>query len=243
MKEVVVMRVVFGAVLCSVLVALMPSVARAQLFGQMFHVLEWTEVNALTNAPVANPNGILEPGEAARLIVSVSFTPPVGSVVQDPITLPGGATVRGFHSTIFGINPTNIEEAGSWYGFSSPAPFTNHYTTQHYPFIFGSVVQESQGGAWVPDPLNPIAGIWEAVWRPDSYEQREVEIRLESLAHTQSTIWGQTGVDPQTGHPTWTTIPLQRRVAGASVNIPIIPAPGTLAIAAACIVVLRRRRR
>jgi hypothetical protein len=51
----------------------------------IIYSLDWMEVDAGTNTPVSNPNGILEPGEGARIMLSAGFTPEVGQPINDGI--------------------------------------------------------------------------------------------------------------------------------------------------------------
>lgn len=83
------MRTVTAALLLS-----LTGLASAQVFlddyAFVYHHLHWREVDAATNQPVANPNGIIVPGEAAHVWLTASFWPPVGTAVpQPPAVEPG----------------------------------------------------------------------------------------------------------------------------------------------------------
>src|SRR5690606_14379741 len=70
--------------------------------AQVSHTLRWLEVDALTNTPVTNPNGVLEPGEGARIIMDTSFTPPAGSAHAYSYPEPGGVGIlKGFGGSGF----------------------------------------------------------------------------------------------------------------------------------------------
>lgn len=90
-------------------IAAMPVFAGVIHAQTVFHTLEWVEVHAGTATPVANPNGVLEPGEAALLRVAVEFDP-IGTVITLP-TISG--TVAGLSRSIFAIMPQEISP-GTW---------------------------------------------------------------------------------------------------------------------------------
>src|SRR5207245_1622513 len=76
--------------------------------------LSWFEVIAGSTTAVSSPNGILEPGEAARLRVSIAFTP-VGTLVGSST---GPAPVAGFYRTGFDLDLVS-GQGGIWNRFNA----------------------------------------------------------------------------------------------------------------------------
>jgi hypothetical protein len=200
----------------------------------------FTEVYAGTNMPVANPNGIIEPGEAARIEMSVSFTPSVGTI------LPLG-TVAGLSFLACDLAGLNMAE-GTWshimradgWVFGHPGSPNPAGTAVHNIFA-GQFV-------WPPgsiaNPQNPIDMIWWGVWTPDTFTARTTI--FESMGTSPLPTAGSSSLIIQTGTltgggPEYSTLPAN--LIFGSVHIPIIPAPGSvfiLGIGAAA--ALRRRR-
>lgn len=222
-------------------ILLAPCTVFAQQWPSIVRTLDWVEVYTGTNTPVANPNGILEPGESARLMVSASYSPPAGTPIE-----PGSPSrVAGLARSTFTLGPVLWEEElGNWNHHSSQAPFEPWFKGG-MGFQIVSVAQESQGGAWMPDPINPVPGFFQAVWTPLSYEPRHVSMRVGTVIPAFSQVWIHSGTDPTTGFPI-----LSQLTVGASIppqiHIPIvIPAPGA-AVAVMLgggAVLLRSRRR
>src|SRR4051812_24370991 len=64
----------------------------------------FVEVAVGTNNPVTNPNGIIEPGECARLQLNVNVTPGIGSnATYTPPPAPGTGTIAGLGSVFFDL--------------------------------------------------------------------------------------------------------------------------------------------
>jgi hypothetical protein len=208
----------------SLCVLLTSSMALAQPW-RINRTLEWSEVLAGTTTPVLNPNGILDPGESALLRVSATFSPPVGSLVVGvgPV---GEATVKGLAQTVFSLGPVEWEEEqGTWEHLTAAPSFTPHLLNPGSTgFIHGGVLQESQGGAWMPDPINPIPDLFQIIWTPFSYEPRHLDMRLGAVISPRTQLWAQYGVDPTTGHPLLTRFSISNN--STVIQIPIaIPAP------------------
>jgi hypothetical protein len=187
----------------TVLVGLMAVVltcgqAVAQAAAQAWLELQWTEVYAGTNTPVANPNGILEPGEGALIRLSISFTP-VGTQVQ--YNWPGGgvAPVAGFRGGLFYLQGTGGTH-GSWshHQFAPGFPsYAGDPSNGNLSLILISAPFPPAGS--LPDPSNPIHNIWERVWTPASYDARAIQ--FEMRGSTQMEVFVIAGIDPSTGDP------------------------------------------
>lgn len=204
------------------------------------HTLEWLEVHANSSTPVANPNGLLEPGEAALLRVSVSFEPLVGSQLQ----YPGGVgTVAAFGGSYFHWHSLgNVQ--GTWSNYSAAPGF------ELFPdptFILGAS-QPTPSHPALPNAANPVQALWEVVWTPSDYTPRQVSHWISGISGTGGGQWLtsmilETGIDPTTGHPIYDRHSFPPTM-GDAIQIPIIPAPGAatimcMALAAGC----RRGRR
>lgn len=205
--------------------------------GQVVHSLNWIEVNG-ANEPVPNPNGVLEPGEGARLIVTATYAPSFGSQLsQWPV--PGGiATVKGLAETNFLITPATAE-LGTWTHLGT-IPGFEAFWFPSADNIGGFARQPSLGGAWLPNPVNPVEGVWQAVWWPQSYLPRSVTMQMAPLLGPRPHLWGQYGEDPTTGHPL--LIQLFANGQWDSTQIPIIPAPGAALVILPAFLAARRRR-
>ena len=85
------------------------TMASAQLTGQgsVTVTVDFTEVDAITLAPVAVPNGRIDPGEAAQVNMNAAFTGlnTVGTFSPGIGTFTSG-TIRGFGSAIVDLNGT-----------------------------------------------------------------------------------------------------------------------------------------
>lgn len=220
--------------------------------------LSWLEVIAGTNTPIANPNGILEPGEAARLSISVAFSPPVGTITTYPMPPPPGiGIVAGFggmwEDLVAAPGGSPIGAARGKWTFIHTAP----------GFALGGSGTPTGGGAAVmgigagqfilpggtPNPANPIPNIWTGVWTPDSFEPRATKWLLHSTNsnkhlrpwfphETRPYLLLQYGMDPG-GNFQY----VAKFVPGTygSTTIPIIPAPASL-LAVSALFLQRRRR-
>jgi hypothetical protein len=213
---------------------------------EVVHTLSWMEVYAGTNTPVASPNGVLEPGEATLLRVSVSFTP-VGTLMPYHSPYPGGiAPIAGMGESVFRIRNSGAE-GGDWSHWGAQSPFMNRQGSIDPTgvLVTGSIQDWPWNQpVWQPDPINPVPRFWEAVWTPSHYAPRIVEFGFEDWVPPwiRPFLWVTLGYDPTTGNwiggygqaqPMW----------GPPVQFPVVPAPWTAAvIAAGCAVYFRRSR-
>lgn len=200
--------------------------------------LSWSEVVEGTSTPVNSPNGLLEPGEAARLSVSIDFTP-VGTLV--PYSPPLLAPVAGFFGTPFSVASTVSQSGSTWSNFSTTTGFSGFLGTilSTGDLIGCSVYQPTPGPGESPIPTDPLLGLWQANWTPPTYEPHWATYRLGYASGPA--LFVATGIDPS-GHTTYDIVGASANM-GLPVNIPIAPCPGSLGIAVACGALAARRRR
>jgi hypothetical protein len=205
--------------------------------------LTWsfTEVYAGTNTPVANPNGIIEPGEAARIELNVSYIPVAGTAFQ---ATGGPATISGFGSVMTDLLGSNMAQ-GTWSSIQARPGWL--LGPPGWPSPDGSAVsyitagQFAGAGTPAPDPLNPIPALWSAVWMPAVYSARTTIFASAAPVPPPtsgfiSTLFYQ--IDGTSHY-----LQINAHTIHGSVQIPIVPAPGAgvvLGVAAAA--VWRRRR-
>ncbi|MBL9032902.1 MAG: hypothetical protein JNM80_14495 [Phycisphaerae bacterium] len=237
----VVARAVVGA--AGLVLASMPTMAQ----DQVTYSFSFTEVDAFTNVAIANPNGLIDIGEGARLTLNVSFTPAVGSTTTYPAPPPPGTgTVAGLGSIFFDLYGANnasgtwsfMQQGGGWALGGAGTPNAS-----------GSAVSAIQAGQFIapgqgPNPANPVNTIWSGVWVPAVYSARTVTFSSYSASASgglHSSILVRFGVDGS-GNPLYVG-----KWVGASwgrVNVPIaVPAPGVGLVACGLALAVGRRRR
>ncbi|MFN0132375.1 MAG: hypothetical protein ACKVW3_07590 [Phycisphaerales bacterium] len=219
-------------------------IANKSLAQSPYINLEWqvVEVGVGTNTPVPVQNGLLEPGEAARFELNISFTPEVGSTIPyTPPPPPGVATVAGFYfgDVDFAFGPGSV--SGSW-GLQGSAPGWN------------------VGGAWIPDPFgsiaggcgqfplngataipdNPVRALRWLVWTPTTYEPR-AQSWASSFHHGRAALIVEYARDPN-GNPLY--VGVLAGVTGMDFgSIPIVPAPASAAALLLALPLASRRHR
>lgn len=197
------------------------------------HHLQWREVDGSGN-PVANPNGVLEPGESAQISLSFSFTPPVGTFLPLPPPLEPGWTVH----SLAGLSAFHLNHSlGSWQNISIKSGWNGSAGT-----LQGSAIQHIALGqeALGADTSNPVQNIWQGIWTPANYLPGEAS--MSTVHH---------GLDPNSFAFLWMSMPgppqsFQFGHASALVDqilIPVIPAPGSAALFVGALVMTCRRRR
>ncbi len=225
------------------------------------YTLAWTEVDAAAPyAPVANPNGILEPGEGARFTFNGEFDVAPGTSIAYPASLnPGSAgagTLAGFWNG--NLNLTGdagaASAAGSWVVSANTTPPNNANRLGVVPpFAAGAQngdpnangsgltnISPAQFGA---DPsglnsVNPTPTMWRGVWVPTSYDSRTVSFALSLGAlGLQTQMFAFDNVSPLPA------VFNANSNYGAAVNVPIVPAPSSLALLGLGGLVAARRRR
>jgi hypothetical protein len=223
----------------------------------------WNEVVGLTTTPVTNPNSVLDPGEGARINLTIQAlingTSAVGQTTSyTPPPPPGSGTVRGIASMIYNLvgdnNATTAQ--GSWGARSvssvlSTGAFTGNVLNN------GSQLDSFGGGQFVApggtaNSSNPIANAFRGVWQPNSYAGRTVNFKAAAGTAAPSgqqngilVAYGITMGDP-TDPTTWYDNLLTKYVSSdfqTGINIPISPAPSSVALLGLGALVAGKRRR
>jgi hypothetical protein len=231
------------AILALTAVAGLASAASAQ--ETVTYTLSFVEVQAGTNTPVANPNGVVEPGEGARVQVSVNITPGIGSnATYTPPPAPGTGTIAGLGSIFFDLTQSNAQ-GGTWNNIGRA---TGWNLGSGGTGNAGGGLDAAQAGQFVlpgsvANSTNPVANIWRGVWTPSTYANRTVTFTSVAAAAggaNHSSILIQYGVDPD-GNPQY----VGKFVGGVfgNVNIPVVPSPSSLALLGLGGLVAGRRRR
>lgn len=222
----------------------LPAAAGAQ--ETITYTLSWIEVVASTSTPVPNPNGVVEPGEGARVRITTLITPGVGSIVtyQAP-PAPGHGTIAGMGSIFFDLLPTNAM-GGLWSHVrvaNSPFPPPPANTTPEGGLSAGQAGQFVLPGL-IANPSNPYENLWQATWTPSNYSARPVtftSVAAAAAGMNHSSILIQYGTEPGAGYPLY----VGRFIDGIFGNtgpIPVVPAPWSLATLALASALTRPRR-
>lgn len=213
----------------------------------------WSEVLASSSTPVTNPNGMLDPGEGARITLSITLLLNGQSAIGHTTTFPsppppGWGTIRGMGSWQYDLlgDQGTASAAGTWSNYST-APFLSTQSPGT-PQIDGSVLRWISGGQFVAPggSANPANGFefFHRVWTPASYASRNVNflvqpnISVPDRANSFLVCYGFSN------DPPYFDMYIGKYVNsdfGAGINIQIVPAPASLFALAP--IVLRRRRR
>jgi hypothetical protein len=197
--------------------------------------------------PVANPNGRLNLGEAARLEVTITITPGIGSPTTYPMPPPPGeGTIAGLGSIYFDmVGSGDNGGAGTWTGLSRATGWA--LGGVGFPSPLGDRIHGAQAGQFVSpgataNAANPIQAIWRGVWTPSSYAGNYSFMASPPLspATAFSSILVNYGLDPG-GNPLY----VGKFVAsnfGGPVPVLVVPVPAT-ALPLALMPLLARRRR
>jgi hypothetical protein len=206
--------------------------------------LNFLEVFAGTNTPVPNPNGVIEPGEAARIELTIALSPPVGTHVQ---TAHGAGILAGLYYIIYDLRGSMAAE-GSWSHLTRAPGWALGGPGE--PQAGGALVAGLSAGQTLPpgalaNPQNPIEQIWSGVWTPAAYTARTTIFQVDHPSPPPATgsahVIIQTGTNPN-GSPIYSSLPFIPSQFG-SVQVPVIPAPGTLGGWLLAFLVFNRRRR
>jgi hypothetical protein len=219
--------------------------AAAQPSLLVHHHWNLVEVHAGTNSPVPSPNGVVEPGEGLRFELSISFDPPVGSLVNwSGPPEPGSGTIAALSAIAFSLEPSAAPAQGAWTHLSQIAGWlgTPGVSTPHGA-VSGIFIGQLASGAL--NQGNPIENIWAGVWTPASYEPRIVEwyrFQTGPLPNVHGAILAQYGTDPTTGQPLYTALHAFTPFYFLPVAIVPSPASGSLVALVFAGALLRRRR-
>ncbi len=168
----------------ALIAGLVPSVSAQET---VTYTLTWSEVNAGTATPVASPNSVLDPGEGARIHVSVEIAPGIGApATYTAPPAPGIGTIAGLGSIFFDLVQTNAQ-GGTWSVLARPSPWTLGGAGTGNADGSLSAAQAAQ--FVVPNnaatSTNPVANIWRGTWTPASYTPRTVRFLAASAAAAQ----------------------------------------------------------
>lgn len=221
------------------------SAASAQ--ESIVYAWSFTEVDAGTNNPVGSPNNIIEPGEAARIELTATIVPGIGSTATyAPPPPPGAGTIAGLGSVFFDLFGSNMAQ-GTWGPFGRATGFALGGIGT--PSATGENLTAGQAGQFVlpgsvANSTNPINMIWRGTWTPADYSARTVTFTSMAAAaagQNHSSILIQYGEDPNTGDPLY----IGRFIDGQFGNlmVPIIPAPASLMLLGSGALLASRRRR
>lgn len=213
--------------------------------------LSFTEVDS-SGTPVANPNGTVDFGESALISMGVSFTGQntVGTF-QPNIGTFGSGTIRGFGSGFFDLNGTN-NAAGAWnvdqnagLGASGDWDVTGGQGNGT-PANGGANLQNLQFGQFAATPggintTNPIDAIWTGIWTPGDYSSRTVNFTTSGAAAAGSSIASVLfRLNSGTAAGAFVTT---AGLTHGNLNIPVAPAPSSLALLGLGGLIAGRRRR
>jgi len=258
------------ATLALAVVAGLPAVASAQETFQVFYTFE--EVNAGTVTPVAVPNGVIDPGEAARIRMGITALVNGSNAVGQNTTYtdpaPGGTgTIKGIGSFVYDlVGDNNAATAnGTWGGFiggfvgptGNGAPFSAGTVSPGIPQPGGNTILGLGGSQFIASGAGVTANgtnnnvqIFRGVWAPASYANRTVNFaaRASTLvpAGEQNSVLVAyaLGTDQNTGDEF--DIYVGKYIGstfGNGVNIPVAPAPSSLALLGLGALVAGGRRR
>jgi hypothetical protein len=228
----------------------------------------WLEVIAGSITPVPAPNGVLEPGEGARIRVGVEAringTSAVGQTTTFTNPAPGGVgTIRGLGSAIYDLIGDNGASTanGTWGGvpgaFQGPlaaAPF-NVANTAGTVQLGGTSVNGFGGAQFFApgqsaNPLNSNVQVFRGVWTPASYANRSIHFMargsvLVPTGEQNSVLLAYgIGTDPSSGENfdliVGKYIPT---VFGNGLTVPAFPSPSSLALLGVAALLVPGRRR
>jgi hypothetical protein len=196
-----------------------------------------------------NHNGVLEVGESAHLHLTVTMTPGVGTLI--PFT--GGQGGPTGTLRCIGTGFIDLTGAGGTQGTFNVDTFAGYGVDPTWDLVgpsgYGTpngtgLMNIQFGQVPIGNPLlittNPIINVWNSLWTPTSYSPRTVTFGIATGTaaggHASQVIikWG-----PQFGN-------LQYAYSLSdfgTLNIPILPAPATLALLGLGGVIAAARRR
>ncbi len=202
----------------------------------------WSEVVAGTLTPVASPNSVLEPGEGARIHLSIVALRDGVDVMGMTATYqtppgPGVGTVRGIGHFIYSLDGSGGSATGTWSNLAI-SPILNAGAFGGNPLNGGATLDSFGGGQFLPagqtsNATSPIAPAFRGVWTPTTYATRTVNFKGSGHVGPAG-LWNgiilQYGTafldpsDPTTEYALYYGKDLQTNF-GTGVNIPIAPAP------------------
>jgi hypothetical protein len=215
--------------------------------------MSWREATS-TGGTIPNPDGILEPGESALILIdSVSFTNQGGTAnFSPPIGTFTSGTILGFGSGFVDINGSG----GTVGTFNINTPLANSTGTSGFgvrgawrlgpPVVGLDGITHIQFGQFPSIPgaatsVNPITNMFRMLWTPDSFAARTIQFQVApSPIAGSATASVYLDFDHASGASVFVTA---SNLNLGSVSIPIAPTPPTLALTAAAVAFASRRRR
>jgi hypothetical protein len=171
--------------------------------------LNWTEVDALTGLPVARPNGVLNPGEAAQISVSISFTP-TGTLIPQPPALGPGWRVHALGQTV-----ARLSSPGGTWSHVATAP---GWTSYGHIVPGAAVIMLMQNPA--VDIRNPVPDFWHGIWTPAQYSNTMVPFATSLFGSYEDSLIFAEVVGPPLSHP-----PVLVDTNHAQLSIPMSSSP------------------
>jgi len=252
------------ATLALALVAGLPAAAQAQESFQVIYT--WNEVIAGTITVPAQTNSVVDEGEGARIRVGVTAlingTTAIGQTIAYTTPAPGGTgTVKGIGSVVYDLIG-DASATGAWMpsgtGFLGPgAPFNNGQTPGTVQ-PGGNAIHGMGGAQFITpgqsaNPINNNQQIFRGVWTPGSYAQRTVNFLargsvLVPPGEGNSLLFSYgigTGFDSN-GDPFNFDLLAGKYVGtnfGQGLNIPVAPAPSSIALLGLGALIAGGRRR
>ncbi len=255
------------AALALALVAGTAAIANAQETIQLTY--RWQEVNAGTTVPSTQPlagNSVVDQGEGARIFVSLNIlrngTNAVGQTTTfTPPPAPGSGIIAGLGSVLYRLDGTGADATGTWVNrsFASFVSAASGWAgTSTGSVIGGGAGIDNWGTGQFPAPgatangLNPLTDFYRGAWTPTSYTARTVNFKAGagSAAPTNQQNaalinYGIAQPDP-TDPTTWYEQYVSKFFGsdfGNGINIPVAPAPSSVALLGLGALVAGRRRR
>jgi hypothetical protein len=226
-RESIAIRTIMGIVLLSAC----PALAQFAGFAAAELHFDWAEVDAVTGLPVAAPNGVLDPGEAARVSLSVSFSPGVGTLIPPPYALGPGWYIHSLARASFELHHpagawSNSAAAPGWLDAGEPLPGGTGFIM--------SVSQAHENG----DQRNPVVEVWEAIWTPAAYAPGSAHF-VSASGGVPSLVW----IEITEPFPFSTFGHGALDLSHTQFSIPIVPAPPVLPGVLGGLALVARRRR
>jgi len=228
--------------------AALPTVAQP-LVPQVSAVysLQVREVDRVTGALSPATPGVIDPSEAVRFGVSVSFSPIVGTVVNyvPANPPPGTGPIVGWGATALQL----IGQGGTEGSFSSFVAAPNFQAVGAFPMpggldYFGAFSPGILLNSGVVNQVNPIDDLISFTWTPSDYSPRSVNFRTAAPQGGQ----GHHQIGVRVTYPGGVEGNLAGEVPPISISyavadIIIVPAPGVCVVAGGGLAVISRRRR
>ncbi len=252
------------ATLALAVVAGLPAAVAAQEVVSVTY--SWLEVVAGTTTPIAAgvANSVVDPGEGARIRLGVTAlingTNAVGQTIAYTNPTNGTGTVRGLGAVVYDLVGDNngATANGNWTSLlGAGAPFTNGQTGGTAQ-PGGSTVQGMGGSQFIGpggsvNNANNNQQVFRGVWTPGSYVNRTVNFLAKASAlvpagqgNSVLLAYGLASDFNAQGDPYTFDQLVGKYIAvggGNGLNIPVAPAPSSLALLGLGALVAGGRRR